>query len=186
MPARRTSRLVLRNCQLMLTSTLFSEQNDSATTQVKNATDRLILQQYTTSNVCTQGSFTVSYPGTNEPDDLVETGTMWPSRDSYPLHNSSLTVTANQAGSQYYCVFPLYPSDGLVRSAVTLTTQGQEHQVPLGSVAFVFGTDYTVNGQAAADAGYEVIACETIAAQIIAGTAPCKILEFRVTPLTTP
>jgi hypothetical protein len=165
----------------MLISTLFREQNRSETTQVKNATTLLQKSRYTNAGVVTQGSFTASFPGTNEPDETGSIGTIWPSRDSYALDNGSFTITALEPDSRYYCVFPIYLSDTLERSEITLSQEGAEHVVARGTVAFLFGSDYAVNGATAT--GNDVIACESAAATILAGQQPCRIVEFKVTPL---
>jgi hypothetical protein len=174
MPASRTSKALVGNKKIVLTSTMFDNTGDDVVAKV-NA-DSITLSNYTRRHVILKGSFTASFPGTDEVDEVISTGSMWPTRASYQLLSSTFVVTANSPGSTYYCVIPANVSDQLTINEIALTP-GQSHVVNKGVVVFVFGTNYTVNGGANIANG--VFACENSSA-IVRATQSCTVLEFSV------
>jgi hypothetical protein len=174
MPALRTSKAIVGNSKIILTSTAFDNTGDSVIAKV-NA-DSLTLSDYTRRHVIFKGSFTMTFPGTSEASETSPVGTMWPTRSTYQLLSSTFIVTADSPGSTYYCVIPANAADQLTINEVALTP-GQNHVVQKGVVAFVFGNSYTVNGSVNSANG--VFACENNSATVHA-TSACTVLEFSV------
>lgn len=178
MAALRTRRRILKTCQMMLLTTTYQEASDSITAQVRNADNLLERDRYTMAHLGLEGSFSMSFPGSAEPEEIGLVGEVWPIRSQYQLSQGTFTVTALSSGSKYLCVVPLYPSDRVVHSQFTLDQNQPERTVSTGSVAAIFGSDYTINGVACS--GVEVIACETQSALIQRTSSDCQLIEFEI------
>lgn len=178
MSAIRTSRSVLRKAQMFLTSTKLDHANESVTSTMNITTSTLTKDVYVRKHVVFEGAFTVSFPGTNEPDEPGVPGEVFPRREAYAVDGSRFTVTATSPNSVYYCVFPIYENDK-IKQVDTVIDPGGSITVNTCTVAFVFGTDFTVNGVATTSTA-KVIACETQSAAIVAQTGTCQVIEFTV------
>jgi hypothetical protein len=176
MAAKRISRTVLRNCGLYVTTTLFENAGDTAVTTMQNVQGVVTMDTYTRKHVIFKGSFKASFPGTDQPDELSSVGDVAPTRDTYIIQDSQFVIEALEDNSQYYCVIPGYLLDKLSYQTIDLAA-GESRTINQGTLGFVFGTDYTINGSAATDT--EVVACENNSAQIQAVT-PCQVIEFVV------
>lgn len=178
MASRRTSRQVLRNCQLILTSTEFDDAGDFVTSKMNIDTSTLTLSVYTRRHICTKGNFTLSFPGTSTPSEYRGLTEVFPSKDSYELSGSSFVVTAGEPGSVYYCVIPAMPGDTIKQTEITINPN-DVITLPKRSVNFVYCEGYVLNGLTNTNS-VNVLACENTSATIVAQTTG-TIVQFGVT-----
>ena len=174
MAAKRTTKLVLNNAKIVLTSTLFETAGDQINVTVND--NQITLANYTRRHVVLDGSFVASFPNTAEADEIINVQGVWPTKAGYPLSDSIFVVRANANNSLYYCVIPQFMSDQLTVVKTSLSL-GQSHTINKGVVGFVFGNQYTVNGIVNTSRG--VIACE-ISSAVIVATQSCTIIEFSI------
>jgi hypothetical protein len=139
-------------------------------------TSTLTKDVYTRKHVVYSGAFTVSFPGTDEPDEPGVPGEVFPRRESYKVDGSRFTVTSTQPNSTYYCVFPIYETDKMVQIDRILNP-GESITVNTCTVAFAFGSDFAVNGTTSTTTEV-ALACETKTATITAQTSACQIVEL--------
>lgn len=175
MTARRISRLVLRNCRMILTSTQFEKAGD-VVTSTANTSKLIEKTKYIRKHVVFKGTFTVSFPGSDEPEEAGVEGEVFPRRSTYKINDSKFSVTATADLAQYYCVLPGYISDELTQTDIVILA-GQSHTVAQGTVAFVFGNNYQINSNTNNE--NQVVACENSSA-VITALDNCKIVEFVV------
>lgn len=175
--AKRTSRAVLRNAQVIMTSTQLDD-GESVTSIMNISTSTLTKDVYIRKHVVYTGAFTVSFPGADEPDEPGVPGEVFPRRDFYNVSESKFTVTATKPDSIYYCVFPIYETDKLNQVDRTLNP-GESITVNTCTVAFVFGSNFTVNGTTSTNTE-AAIACETKTAVISAQSESCQVIEISV------
>ena len=172
MATKRTSRVVLRNCRLIMTSTLFEQAGDFVSAKV-NEGENLMLDRYARRHILSKGHITVTYPGTDQPGTPGNAGTVFPKQD-YQLVDQTFVLTADEPDTVYYCIIPGF-STGMVTVKETLLSAGDSYTVDALKVAFVFGNNYIVNGTAKTSS--DVFACENNPAGITA-VEDCKIAEF--------
>lgn len=175
--AKRTSRAVLRNAQLIMTSTQLDE-GESVTSTMNISTSTLTKDVYVRKHVVYNGEFTVSFPGADEPDEPGIPGEVFPRRETYRVSQSRFAVTATKPNSTYYCVFPIYETDKL-NQVDTVLNPGESLTVNTCTVAFVFGSSFTVNGTTATNTE-AALACETKTATIVAQSDSCQVVEISV------
>jgi hypothetical protein len=174
MATRRISRALLRNCGMFLTSTLYENAGDRTTSKIPTELAH-VDKNYTQKHVVTNGSFRTLFPNTDESDEHITYGNVWPARSRYQIGDNSVIVEALEDNSEYHCVLPNYQTDRLVWQVNHLSTAGETRSIPFKTLAFVFGQQYTVNGSPVQ--GKRVYACERndIEVQCV---EPCKIIEF--------
>ena len=180
MSAKRSTKKLFRNIGIMLTATKFDRAGEFVTSSMNITTSTLTKSVYVRRHIASIGSFTLSFPGTDEPSEPRALGEVFPyEKEEYKISDNSFRVTADSAGSQYYCIIPLYPGDNTWQANVNLNA-GESHVVNTGTVAFVYGSDFTVNESPVASANTAtVLACEFGNAHIVA-TEPVKIVEFGI------
>ena len=175
--AKRTSRAVLRNTQVIMTSTQLDD-GESVTSTMNISTSTLTKDVYVRKHVVYNGAFTVSFPGADEPDEPGVPGEVFPRRETYRVSQSRFTVTATKPNSTYYCVFPIYETDKL-NQVDTVLNPGESLTVNTCTVAFVFGSNFTVNGTTSTNTE-AAVACETKTATISAQSESCQVVEISV------
>jgi len=180
MTARRSTKKIFRNSGMMLTSTKFDTAGEFVTSTMNITTSTLTKSVYIRRHIVSLGHVTVSFPGTDEPSVLGPLGASFPyEKEEYKISDNSFRVTADEPGSQYYCVIPLFAGDNTWQVNTELVPGG-EHVVNTGTIAFVYGNDFTVNSTQVSSANSAtVLACEFGNAHIVA-TEPTKIVEFGI------
>jgi hypothetical protein len=178
MATSRTSRVLLRNSKIILTSTKFDDKGDSVTSTMNISTGTMTKEVYTRKHVVYSGAFVASFPGTDEPSEYGGLGVSFPTKEAYKIADNRFTVTADEPGSVYYCVFPIYDTDKIVQVERTLAP-GDTVTVSSGTVAFVFGSNFMVNGTTSTEIK-TVLACEKKSAVIAAQTENCQLLELTI------
>lgn len=121
------------------------------------------------------GSLLVEFPGM---DPITATpGYIWPEDGiDYNVDSSGVPVTAIEDNTRLYCVHP-YPGDSLDINRVTLSS-GDSHTISQGTIALVFGNNFTVNGNVSTD-NPKILVCQNGDAGIVA-SSECKIVKFTV------
>ena len=161
---------------MYLTTTRYANAGDSLVATLKTTT--VTQSNYHRKHLLFNGNVTVSFPNTNEPDEIVNVGDVWPSKDSYQLSASTFIATADVPGSLFYCIIPIKEANTIDVNRVNLDA-GQNIAVNTGTVAFVFGDQYTVNDNLNAEKN--VFACENSSA-VIAAVNSCTVVTFAITP----
>lgn len=179
MAAKRTEKLVLRNSKIVLTSTVFDSVNDTVDVAA-NVPDELIFSKYVRRHVVFKGGFKASFANTGEADEFGGEGYVFPTRETYKIHNYKYQITALEDGSIYYCVLPGYSDHRLNEEVIDLAA-GQTYEIQNPKVAFVFGTNYTSGSQI--NNATKVFCCENSSLTITAND-PCKLLVYSTFKIT--
>jgi hypothetical protein len=179
----RTSKAVLRKAQIFLTSTVYENVGDTINTRMELSdshpgTDVILRQSYVKKHVVYEGTFTVSFPGTDEPDEPGVPGEVFPRRDTYKVDKEEFVVTATSPMSKYYCVMPIYSITDQIFQKDIFIKAGESHTIKVATVGFVFGNGFEVNGKTS-EATQAVLACENNSATIVA-LEDTHIIEFTV------
>jgi hypothetical protein len=168
---------------MYLTSTVYENVGDSINTTMELSeshpgTEEILRNSYVKKHVVFNGSFTVSFPGTDEPDEPGVPGEVFPRRNTYKVSNQEFTVTATSPMSKYYCVMPVYSITDRVFQKDIYISSGESHTINVATVGFVFGNGFTVNGNTATTTA-SVLACENNSATVVA-LEDTHIIEFTV------
>jgi hypothetical protein len=175
----RTSKVVLRKSQLFLTSTTMHE-GEEFSVNMSVTTSTIVKDFYVKKHITYKGEITMSFPGTDEPDDVGPPGTVFPGRDTYKVHNYQFKAKATAQGtsSTYYCVIPTFASDRLSQEDLILNP-GDTITINTGTVAFAFGSSFMVNGVISTTAE-AVLACENNPATLTAQDTSCRVVKMAV------
>ncbi len=177
MAVKRNSRVVLRNCRMIMTSTLFEQAGDVVTATL-DVGENIQLANYVRKHVLFSGAITVGFPDSAEPPELGVPGSTFPTRETYQLSQAAFTLTADVDNTLYYCLLPGSVRERLICREFELAA-GDVFSVDVRHVAFVFGADYSVNQTARTQPS--VLACENNSS-LIQATAACKVVDFYVEP----
>ena len=180
MAVTRNSRVVLRNCRLIMTSTLFEKAGDMVTATL-DVGEHITLDNYVRRHILLHGALTVSYPGTDQPSEGGLPGGVFPTREFYPLSDATFAITAEEDNTLFYCVLPGYNNERLTYREFTLEP-GDVYSVDVKHVAFVYGDNYTVNSNTRTQAS--VLACENNSS-LIQATEACRGVDFYIIPKTS-
>ena len=137
--ATRSSRKLIRSANCVLVSTQFGSAGDSVTFKMANA-GTLTPENFVRKSIMTRGSFVVEFEDGN--DDL-NTGDIWPYRAHE--HSGKFSVRSLEPNSQYFCVIPT--NDVELEQTVLQLSAEQTVILPVGTVNFIYGTNYTVNNK---------------------------------------
>lgn len=161
-----------------MTSTLFENAGDVVTATLDEG-ENIQLANYVRRHVLFSGAITVSYPGTDQPSESGPPERLFPTRDHYPLSGATFALTADEDNTLYYCLLPGYVRDRVVCREFELAL-GDVFSVDVGHVAFVFGSNYSVNQTARSQPS--VLACENNSS-LIQATEACRVIDFYVEPI---
>jgi hypothetical protein len=162
---------------MIMTSTLFEQAGDVVTATL-DVGENIQLSNYVRKHVLFSGAITVGFPGSDEPPELGVPGSTFPTRDTYQLSQASFTLTADADNTLYYCLLPGSAREQLVCREFELSP-GDVFSVDVKHVAFVFGSDYTVNQTARTQPS--VLACENNGS-LVQATSACKVVDFYILP----
>lgn len=179
MAAKRSLKKVLRNCNLILTSTVFENEGDFVTSTVENATDMLAMAKYTRRHINFSGEFVLSFPGTKEADEPAPLAHVFPSKEFYSLKDGQFRVTATKAGSQYYCIIPGYITQQIETKQYVIF-ENETKILEKNRLYFIYNTGpgYSLNG--IQETSKKILACETASALLTADNGPVRLFEFYV------
>jgi hypothetical protein len=162
-----SKKVILQNCRLLIDST---ELNAGENHTSVLFTDTLDPNIYPIRHVILNGEFSVNFPNSNEPNDSDTIGVVFPSK--IYLANS-YQIVSQMDNSIYYCVIPS-KNEKLIQNTKNLNV-GESMTVKLGQLAFIFGSEFTVNS--VKKNNLAVIACENNPAKVVA-TKSCKVVTF--------
>lgn len=179
MAAKRSLKKVLRNCNLILTSTIFENAGDFVTSTVDNADDLLVTAKYTRRHINFSGEFVLSFPGTEEPDEPAPLAHVFPSKEFYDLKDGKFTVTATKAGSQYYCIIPGYITQQ-IESKQYVIFQNETKILEKNRLYFIYNTGPTYLLNDVEQTAKKILACEESSATLIASGGDIRLFEFYI------
>ena len=156
--ATRGSRRLIRSANCVLVSTQFDNVGDSVQFEMSSA-GTLTPENFVRKSIMTRGSFVVEF---NDGNDDLRTGDVWPTRNH--VHAGKFSVKSIEPNSQYFCVIPT--NDVELQNTVYQLDAGTTQELPLGTVNFVYGNNYSVNDKIYNST--EVIAVENSPAQLTA------------------
>lgn len=177
MAVKRLPKTVLRKSNLLLSTHVYENVGDVETAEFKNVEAELFKDRYHVRHVLLKGQGVMSFPGSAEPDIPFNPGDVFPANSVYLTNNGACSIVSTMADSRYFCVIPGYANRSLVEETTILST-GQSRNIPMGTVAFVFSNNYTVNGNSYSE--NQIFACENSSAVVVSNTDNCKVLEYRI------
>lgn len=166
--ATRSSRRLIRSANCVLVSTQFGDAGDGVEFYMDEP-GVLTPENFTRKSIMTRGSFEVQF---NDGNDHLDTADVWPTRSHQ--HPGKFNVVALESNSQYYCVIPVNNQEML--STTSDLAEGAIVNLPVGTVNFVYGNNYTVNHTVCT--ANDVFAIETQTA-ILTATQPIRLVQCR-------
>lgn len=135
--ASRGSRILVRSANCVLVKTQFGDPGDQVEFTMPEA-GILTPENFTRKTIVTAGKFCTQF---EDGDDITSVGEVWPMREHQ--HPGKFKTTALEKNSQYYCVIPVNSRELVVNNQELAA--GQTLELPIGTINFVYGTEYTVN-----------------------------------------
>jgi hypothetical protein len=164
-----------RNLKMFTTLTMFEYAGDTLRYSFdKIDSDPLVnADKYFNRHTVIKGSFTGELAGMAPRS--VSTGFIWPDDGiDYHMDSAGFLVTADEDDTQLHCVHP-YPGCKIEINRVPLAA-GETHTISQGTISLIFGTGFTVNGNASTD-NPKILVCQNSSADIVA-SAECEIIKF--------
>ena len=138
--ASRGSRVLVRSANCVLVKTQFGNVGDQVEFTMPTA-GTLTPENFTRKTIVTSGKFCTHF---EDGDDITTVKEAWPIREH--AHPGKFKTTALEKNSQYYCVIPVNSKELIVTNQEL--SAGETLELPIGTINFVYGEDYTVNSKA--------------------------------------
>jgi hypothetical protein len=138
--ASRGSRVLVRSANCVLVKTQFGNIGDQVEFTMPTA-GTLTPENFTRKTIVTSGKFCTHF---EDGDDITTVKEAWPLREHQ--HSGKFKTTALEKNSQYYCVIPVNSKELIVTNQELV--EGEILELPIGTINFVYGEDYTVNSKA--------------------------------------
>ena len=135
--ASRGSRVLIRKANCVMVKTQFGDIGDQVEFTMPTE-GTLTPENFTRKTIVTAGKFCTHF---EDGDDITSVKEVWPLREH--KHPGKFKTTALEKNSQYYCVIPVNNKE-LIMNSQELAA-GETVELPVGTINFVYGEDYTVN-----------------------------------------